>query len=52
MTCANCGASIAPDNAIYDDREHIYHCDRACFHEWADAHFDEVTAFYERLNIQ
>lgn len=54
ITCNSsaCGrATVAPEDAVYDDRTSAYYCDEGCFRDWADTHYEEVIAFYERLNI-
>ncbi|QIG62575.1 hypothetical protein [Sporosarcina phage Lietuvens] len=56
MTCNECNADLnAADphtDATYDDHAQVYYCDVDCFRAWADGHFDEVTAYYERMNVQ
>lgn len=54
ITCnsATCGRStVAPEDAVYDDRTSAYYCDIDCWRDWADANYDEIIAFYERLNV-
>lgn len=55
MNCAHCNAQLdATDphtEATYDDNTQRYYCDVGCFRDWADAHFDEVVAYYEKMNV-
>ena len=48
-TCVQCGAIAA--EGYYDDCMEQYYCDEACFNDWADAHFEDVTEFYKRMNL-
>lgn len=38
-------------DAVYDEHTQRYFCSEGCFRDWADANFDEVVAFYERMNV-
>lgn len=55
MNCAQCNAILdATDphtEAAYDEQAQQYFCDVDCFRDWADEHFDEVTAYYEKMNV-
>lgn len=49
---ATCGRNIeVPEDAVYDDRTSTYYCNEDCFRDWADDNFEEITAFYERMNV-
>lgn len=50
-TCNQCNNAINAEDASYDDRTAQYYCGRACFLDWADANIEEITDFYERMNV-
>lgn len=52
INCDQCGGLVDLDDALYDEHSEQYFCDRECFLDWADDHFDEVTEFYEKLNLR
>ena len=49
--CANCGAEGQAPEMLYDERAEQYVCDRGCFENWADDHFDIVCEYYYRHNV-
>lgn len=49
--CDNCGGETFASDFLYDEYSEQYFCDRACFHDWADEHFDEVSEFYFDMNV-
>ena len=49
-TCAECGAGITWDDALYDEHAENYFCDRPCFEEWAD-HTQKPIEYYVRHNV-
>ncbi len=38
-------------DAVYDDNTKRYFCDVDCFRDWADEHFEDIVAFYEKMNV-
>lgn len=50
-SCAQCNATISPEDAAYDERQAQYFCNVDCFRDWADEHFEVITEFYERMNV-
>jgi hypothetical protein len=50
--CASCKAIIAEGkSAVYDENTEHYFCNRYCFEDWADDHFEQVADFYAKLNV-
>ncbi len=47
--CDMCERNAAA--GYYDDLTGRHFCDKRCFHEWADANFEEIVGFYWRMNI-
>lgn len=50
-TCAQCNATLSPEDGAYDEQTQAYFCNVDCFRDWADEHFEEITEFYERMNV-
>ena len=50
-TCAECGAGIAWEGAIFDEHTENYFCDRLCFDEWAD-HTQKHLEYYAKYNLR
>jgi len=51
LNCEQCGRAIAANANLYDDRTEHYFCDDGCLRDWLNDHFDEVVAWYKRMNI-
>lgn len=55
MTVAHCASCDAPiregKSAVYDEQSEQHFCDRRCFRDWADDHFEQVADFYAKLNV-
>lgn len=49
--CSQCTATISPEDAAYDERQAQYFCKVDCFRDWEDDNHDELTDFYERMNV-
>lgn len=56
MKCNSCGKPLDTTDphtdAAYDERQAQYFCNVDCFRDWADEHFEVITEFYERMNVQ
>lgn len=50
VVCANCDRPVGT-TALLDDRTDNYFCDDGCLRDWLGDNFDEVVAWYRRMNV-
>lgn len=52
VSCTQCNALSSSEDMSYDERQAQYFCNVDCFRDWADEHFEVITEFYERMNVE
>jgi len=51
VSCVTCGAQLSEEDALFDERNEHWFCDKMCFYEWADDNFETVADYYFATNI-
>lgn len=50
VDCVSCGASRPCTDAVYDEMQDHYYCDKDCFVDWAGMYSGLVDGYYYEMN--